>query len=301
VRACATRLPRYAVLAAITAAFLAGGLSGCGPAVPSSSGEPTAPGKSAAPLTPLNTVRLAAQTASGVTSFTGTMSLQTSADPAASGSASSLGNVTMNATFAEQLHPSLRGEVDIASLSSAGMSLSGGVQEIVTPATIYLRWAFLTQTLHLTRPWLSIPVSAMSKSSGVNFGQLFAEVSSSGPLSEAQLLGGATAVRKTGTSVIGGVPVTEYTGTLPMSKGLQYLTGSARTQLAQAVAADGFTTADFIVWIDTGHTVRKAIVTEVGKTVTETITTTITSVDKPFTVTLPAASETAPLPGSDLG
>ena len=293
----AAQLPLYAALTAALAALIAGCVpaSGAGSATQSSNGTAT---QSA---TPLEEVRLAAQTAAGVTSFTGTMSLQTSARPGATGSAQSLGNVTMSATFTEELHPSLLANVDITSLSSAGMSLSGGVSEIVTPATIYLKWGFLTQTLHLTRPWLSIPVSAMSKSSGVNFGQLFSQVSSSGPLSESQLLGGAASVRKVGSTTIGGVPVTEYSGTLPLSKGIQFLTGSARTQMAQAITEAGFTTATFTAWIDAEHTVRKAIVTEYGKTMDETITTTITSIDKPLSISLPTASQTAPLPGSDLG
>jgi hypothetical protein len=294
------RLPLYAAgLAAIAAAAL----TGCGANSSSGSGSaaagtPAAPGGTpAAPGGALGAVRLAAKTASGANSFTGTMAIQIAAKPGASGS----GDFALAATFAERLHPALLASVDIGSLSSSGTSLPGGLSEIVTPGTLYLKWNFLTQELHLTRPWLTIPVSAMSKSSGVNLGQIFGEATGSGPLTESQLLAGATAVRQVGTGTLDGVPVTEYTGTLPLDKGIAYLSGSARTQLQQAITAAGFTTAAFTVWIDGQHLVRKAIVTEVGKTVSETTTTTITSINQPLSVTVPSASQTSPLPGGDLG
>jgi hypothetical protein len=180
------------------------------------------------------------------------------------------------------------------------MSLPGGLAEIITSATLYMKWSFLTQTLHLTRPWLAIPVSSISKSSGINLSQIFSQATGSGPLTQSQLLQGATSVRQVGTGSIGGVPVTEYTGTLPLDKGISYLSGSAKTEAQQAIAAAGFSTATFTVWIDGQHTVRKAIVTEVGKTVTETITTTITSINQPVNIALPMAGQTSPLPGGDL-
>jgi hypothetical protein len=208
--------------------------------------------------------------------------------------------MTMASTFTEQVRP-LLADVNIQSLSTGSASLPGGVDEILTPSTIYLKWGLLTQTLHLTRPWLAIGVSAMSQSTGLNFGELFSAASSSGPLTESQLLAGATSVRQVGTSAIAGVPVTEYTGTIPMSQGASFLSGSAKTQLEQAITADGFRTATFTAWIDAQHMVRKTVVTEVGKTVTEITTTTITSVDQPANVAVPPANQTAPLPGSDLG
>jgi hypothetical protein len=206
----------------------------------------------------------------------------------------------MTATFAEQLHPALLASVNIESLSSAGMSLPGGLTEIITPATLYMKWSFLTQTLHLTKPWLAIPVSSISKSSGINLSQIFSQATGSGPLTQSQLLQGATSVRQAGTGSIDGVPVTEYRGTVPLDKGISYLSGSAKTEAQQAIAAAGFSTATFTVWVDGQHTVRKAVVTEVGKTVTETITTTITSINQPVSIALPTAGQTSQLPGGDL-
>jgi hypothetical protein len=294
----AMRLAPLALPVAGLAAVLAGTLAGCEPSTVTAAAAASVGASPSVTQTPLAAVKLAAQVTNGVSSFTGTMSLQVTGN---SGVATGdTGDMTMASTFTEQVNP-LLADVNIQSMSTGDTPLPGGVDEILTASTIYLKWSLLTQTLHLTRPWLAIGVSAMTKSTGVNFSQLFTEASSSGPLTESQLLAGATSVRRVAVTTIAGVPVTEYTGTIPMSQGASLLSGSAKTQLQQAITADGFRTATFTAWIDAQHMVRKAVVTEVGKTVTETTTTTITSVDKPAKVSVPPADQTAPLTGSDLG
>jgi hypothetical protein len=291
----AMRLAPLALPVAGLAAVLVGTLAGCEPSTVTAAAAASVGASPSVTQTPLAAVKLAAQVTNGVSFFTGTMSLQVTGN-----SGVATGDMTMASTFTEQVRP-LLAAVNIQSLSTGGTSLPGGVDEILTPSTIYLKWSLLTQTLHLTRPWLAIGVSAMTKSTGVNFGQLFSEASSSGPLTESQLLAGATTVSRVAAITVAGIPVTEYTGTIPLSQGASLLSGSAKTQLQQAIAADGFRTATFTAWIDAQHLVRKAVVTEVGKTVTETTTTTITSVDKPAKVSVPPADQTAPLTGSDLG
>lgn len=296
----AVRLPLYAAGLSVIAATVitgcqAGAGSGAAAGGPSASGGASAPASGAA----LDAVKRAAKTAAGANSFTGTMNVRITAKPGAAGSAGTPGRFGLAATFAEQLHPSLLASVDVQSLSSSGTSLPGGLSEIITPATLYLKWSFLTQTLHIGKPWLAIPVSAIGKNSGVNLGQVFSEVTGNGPLTQSQLLAGATSVRRVGTGSIDGVPVTEYTGKLPLDRGISFLSGSAKAQVRQAIAAAGFRTATFDVWIDGQHTVRKAVVTEAGKAVTETTTTTITSINQPVNITVPAAGQTASPPNSD--
>jgi hypothetical protein len=205
----------------------------------------------------------------------------------------------MTATFAEQLHPSLLASVNVASLSSGATSMPGGLAEIVTPSTFYMKWSYLTQLLHTSKPWLAIPISSVSQSSGINLSQILDQTTGSGPLSQSQELQGATSVRQVGTGSVDGVPVTEYTGTLSLDKSISYLSGAAKAQLQQAMANAGLTEATFTVWIDGQHTVRKAVVTESGKDITETIATTITSINQPVNIALPTASETSPLPTGD--
>jgi hypothetical protein len=283
--------------AAGLAALAAAAVTGCA----SSSSATGASGASPSPADPLSTVQLAAKSTSGVNSVTGTISVQATAatgaaaSPAASGSTGS-GALAFTGMFAEQVHPSLLASFDFQSLTSGGTSLPGGLSEVITPSTVYLKSPALTQAMRLSKPWLAIPLSQLGKSSGINFSQLLGGMNGSAPLSGSQLLAGATSVRQVGSSTLDGVPVTEYTGTLSLDKAIASLSGSAKSSLQQAITTAGFSTAKFTVWIDGKHTVRKSVVTEAGKTVTETTTTTITSINQPVNIAAPAASQTAPVP-----
>ena len=292
-RARTSRSPFYAAgLTAIAAAALAG----CA-AAGSGTGAAGSGANAAAPSSPLDAVQLAAKTTGGANSFTGTMSVRATATSGASSS----GNVSITASMAEQLRPSLLTEVQIGTLSVAGQSLPGGLSEVVTPSNLYLKWSVLTQELHAGKPWLVIPVSALSKSSGVNLSQLFSQATNSSPLNESQLLTGATGVRKVGTGTIDGVPVTEYTGTVSRDKGMQYLSGSARASMQKEVAAAGLTTATFTVWVDGQRVMRKAIITEHGTALTEVITVAISTLNQPVNIQIPAADQTTSLPAGALG
>jgi hypothetical protein len=292
-RARTARSPFYAAgLTAIAAAALAGCAAAGSGTGAAGSGAHTATASS-----PLDAVQLAAKTTSGANSFTGTMSLQATSTSGAAGS----GNVSMTATMAEQLHPSLLAQVQIGTLSAGGSALPGGLTEVLTPRDLYLKWSFLTQELHMAKPWLLIPVSAMSKSSGVNLSQIFSQATSSSPLNESQLLAGASDVRKVGTGTIDGVPVTEYTGTVSLDKGMQYLSGSAKTSMQKEVAAAGLTTATFTVWVDGQRVMRKAVITEHGTALTEVITVAISTLNQPVHIQIPAADQTTSLPTGALG
>jgi hypothetical protein len=293
------RVARLPLSAAGLVVIVATAASGC--AASSGSGAGTAKPSVTAPANALDAVKLAAKTSSSANSFTGTMNFQASVTPGAAGQSGPAGAAVMTATFAEQLHPSLLVSVNIASLSFAGMSMPGGVEEIVTPSTIYIKWSYLTQMLQVSKPWLTTPVSSASKSSGINLSQILGQATGSGPLTQSQMLQGATSVRQVGTGSVDGVPVTEYTGTLPLAKGISYVSGAAKTQLQQAMASAGFTDETFTVWIDGQHTVRKVLVTEAGKELTDTITTTLTSINQPVNITVPSASQTAALSSTDLG
>src|ERR1700728_2223076 len=121
-RARTGRSPFYAAgLTAIAAAALAGCAAGS-----SGTGATGAGTHAAAPSSPLDAVQLAAKTTGGASSFTGTMSVQATSTSGATGS----GNVSMTASMAEQLHPSLLAEVQIGTLSVGGQSLPGGLSEV---------------------------------------------------------------------------------------------------------------------------------------------------------------------------
>jgi hypothetical protein len=287
------RTARLPLCAAGLAAILAAALAGCAAGGSGASG--TARTASASPLA---VVRLAAKTTDGASSFTGTMHLTATAkgDGAPSGAV-----ISMSGSMTERLRPSVLAQVQIGSISEGGQTVPGGMSEVITPSDLYLKYPALTQELGTSKPWVVMPVSALSKSTGVNFSQLFSQSTSTSPLNESQLLAGASNVRKVGTGTIDGVPVTEYAGSISLDKGLPYLTGSFRASMQKEIAEAGLTSAAFTVWVDGQTVMRKAVITENGTMLSEVVTVTISSLNQPVNIQVPAADQTTPMPSSALG
>jgi hypothetical protein len=285
-----TGMSRLATAGAIV--IIAAGVAGC-----ASGGSPA--GKSgttstgAAAQSPEQAIQLAASTARDTNSFTANMSIQ-----ATSGTAGESFNLA--GTMSEQLHPSVEAEADFSTFSAAGQNLPGGMSEIVTTSSLYLKLGLLTQELHTTKPWVEIPFSALSKASGVNISALFSQLQTSSPLDQSQLFAGAENVRSAGTGEVDGVPVTEYTGTVSMSKALAKLPASLRNSFGQDIEKAGISSVRFTEWVDGQHQVRKTTVIESGSAISESITTTITSINQPVNIQIPPASQTSALPASIL-
>lgn len=290
-----TRFPLYAAGLAMIAAAAAG----C--AASSSSSSHAGGGESSAtPANPLAAVKLAAKTTSNVNSFTATMNIQITPKAGAS-SATGLSSPTqMTMTFAEQVHPTLLVSANVELPNIGGTPMAGGLSEVITPTTIYLKWSYLTQQLHLAKPWLAIPLSTFNKL-GINLSQIMDQATANGPLADSQLLAEATSVRRVGTGSINGVPVTEYTGTIPLSNALSHLSGNLKSVVKQLESAGGITSETFTIWVDGNNMLRKVATTAAGSGLTESTVMTITSINQPGSIEIPPASQTAPLPNGALG
>jgi hypothetical protein len=276
------------IVAASAIAILASGMAGC-----SSGGNSAAKSTATAarPLTPQQSIQLAARTTSSVNSFVGTLSASITAP-------SGTGDIT--GTFTEQLHPSLLARVDISTFDMAGQSLPGGISEIVTANSFYLKLGMLTQALHTSKPWIEIPFSAINKATGVNLGALFSQLQTSSPLTQTMMFAGATNVRTVGTGTVDGVPVTEYNGTISMTDAMAKLPASLRASMGQQVQKAGISSMRFTAWVDGQHIVRKEIINETGSSFAETMTITIGSINQPVSIQVPPASQTTALPASVL-
>jgi hypothetical protein len=242
--------------------------------------------------TPQRAIELAAKTSQAVNSFAASMTIRIDSG--------ATGTINLAGTITEQLHPSLLAEADYSTVGMGGQSLPGGMNEIVTPTSVYIKLGMITQTLHTSKPWIAISFSALSKATGVNLTSLFSALQTSSPLNQSQLFAGATNVRQVGTGVINGVPVTEYTGSVSMTQALAKLPASLRGSLGADIEKAGIGSAKFTEWLDAQHQVRKVIVTETGSSLSETITTTITSINQPVNVQIPPASQTSSLSTSFL-
>jgi hypothetical protein len=288
-----THFPLYAAGLAMIAAAAAG----CAASSSSSAGGG---GSSTAPANPLAAVKLAAKTTGNVNSFTAAMNIQITPKGGAASATGLSGPTQLTMTFAEQVHPTLLVSANVELPNVGGTPMGGELSEVITPATVYLKWSYLTRQLHLAKPWLAVPVSTFSKL-GINLGQIMDQATSNGPLADSQLLADATSVRRVGTGSIGGVPVTEYTGTIPLSNALSHLSGNLKTMVEQLESAGGITSETFTIWVDGNNMLRKVATTAAGTALTESTVMTITSVNQPGSIALPPASQTAPLPDGALG
>jgi hypothetical protein len=273
---------KRAAIAAIGVLALAS--AGCA----SSSGSSTAQSQS---RTPVQEVQLAASTASGVNSFTAAISMNLTTKVASVGAET----VTVAGTVSEVVRPSLLAEFTFSELKAAGLSLPGGMSEIITPTEIFVQQAELSgMLLHTDKQWLGLSLSSLSGSSGgINLGGLFSSSDTSNPLTMTQLLAGAKDVQKVGTGTVDGVPVTEYTGSYALATAVGKLPASVRSGVSSAFKQAGLDsgTAKFTVWIDAQNIVRKDTTTLTSSVFSESLTTTVTSVNQPVTITPPPASE----------
>jgi hypothetical protein len=248
---------------------------------------------------PAQEIQLAASTAETVNSFTATISMDLNTKVASLGSES----VTVAGTMSEVVHPSRLSEFTFSTVKAAGVSLPGGISEITTPNEVYVQQSELSMLLHTDKQWLGLPVSALSSSSGLNLGSLFSQSDTSSPLTMTQLLAGATGVQKAGTGTVGGVPVTEYTGTYSLATSLGKLPANVRSAASAAFKQAGLDsgTARFTVWIDAQNIVRKDTTVLTSSAFSENVTITVTGVNQPVTITAPPAAQVYTVTAAELG
>jgi len=276
---------RPALLAAAAAltAVLAAGCSG----TPQASHTDHA-GSGAAPA-PGQAIELAAAHAAVANSVTANITMR--------GSGST--PLTMSGSLREVVRPNLAAELNFPSLSAAGQSLPGGMSEIVTGKAAYLRLSGISQLIG-GKSWLKVPFSELDKALGVNFEQLIQQAQDNSPLVQMQLLAGATGVRVVGTGTIGGIHVTEYSGSYPMAAALKRLPAGLRSQVGQQAVKAGISSVSFNVWLDGQQQVRKLIVVEHGTMEDMTVTMLVTSINQPVSIKLPPAADVATIPQSAL-
>ena len=244
-------------------------------------------GEAASAVSPLTAITLAADQAKKITSFASTMSIKMSG--AASGS--------MAGTMQVQTKPSLLASADFGTLAMAGQSLPGGMQEILTSKTMYLKMAVLQR--ELGKPWVQVPFSEL-QGAGLNLGQFTSQIQNNNPLVQTQMLAAAKNVRKVGSETVNGVATTHYTGTYPVSAGLAKLPASARATAQKQLQSLGVQTVQFDVWIDGQHQTRKLVVTERGGQEQVSVTMNVTGINQPVDVAIPSASQVATVPASAL-
>jgi hypothetical protein len=227
---------------------------------------------------------LAASAAQKVNSFAATMVV----------SSSGTLSTHLSGTVQEQVRPTVLAS-ETFNVSSAGVTVPGGMKTLLTGDAVYLKMSTLAKVLG--KPWVKIPFSSLKKSTGVSLAPLLHQLQGNNPLAQTIMLSGATDVHQVGSATINGVSTTEYAGTLNVSKALGKLDPSLRKLVAPAMQTTGITTSKFHVWLDAQHQVRKLSQVESGGKTTVTSVMTITAINQPVHISTPPASQIASLPG----
>jgi hypothetical protein len=243
----------------------------------------TAADGSGKPQTAQQALTLAADQTQQVSSLAGDISIQVG----------SLG--TASGTLQMQVRPTVLLEMNLGASDS---SQSGSLSEILSSNALYLQIPGLS-ALTGGRPWAEVPFSDLSGSLGSAVSQSVRDAESSNPLSQAQILATSKLVHKVGTQVVNGISTTQYAGTVSASAALSALPASASKALSpylKLITGD----ISFNVWIDNTHVVRKLTENETVDGQGIVVTITVSSVNQPVTVAIPAASQVFVLSVSDL-
>ena len=227
-------------------------------------------------------IRLAATRSADVSTLTARLAEQ-SAGKANSG---------LTGTIAVELKPKrlIQANFTVPSGKSKPIRLA----EILTSTAVYFKDPAFTKGAG--KSWVKVDISSLSSKTGLSIASLLQNLEGSDPLDQTRLFTASRDVKVVGSKVIAGVPTTEYAGSYAPATAFAQLSARLRKLLGPTLRAMGTNPVHFHVWIDGQHLIRKA--RDVEKVNGQTFTTTfdVTSVNKPVSVTLPAASQVAPLP-----
>jgi LppX_LprAFG lipoprotein len=270
-------------LAAVAAAGTAAALLAAGCA----SGRPGGQGSAGSGISPAQAITLASQQAKHATSFSSSVSIKMSG----------MASGAMAGTLEMRTRPLLF-DADFSTMNMGGQSLPGGIEEILTGHTLYLKMPALAQ--QLGKPWVKFSFAELQSGTGISLTQIIQQAQQNNPLVQMQMLAGAKNVRVAGHQVLDGVRTTHYTGTYTVAAALARLPSSLRATERKGLQTLGVTSVQFSVWIDGQHQARKIVAYETGTSEHATVTLTVTGINQPITVTLPAAGQVATIPASAL-
>jgi len=231
----------------------------------------------------LKQVKLAAATSDGVSSLTASIAVRSVG--------SSAGGLT--GTVRMQLKPTSLIEARLTVPAANSRSLH--LDEILTGQAIYVKDPAFTGT-RLGKPWVKANISELSSKSGITLGSLLQNLEGSNPLDQAKLFTASRDVRRLGARTVAGVATTEYAGSYAPKTAYAGLSARERTLLGPWLRSIGTHVVTFHVWIDAQHLIKKATYQETVRGQTVTTIFTVTSVNQPVAIVLPATKQTAPLP-----
>ncbi len=263
----------------VTAAALAS--AGCG-----TSHNGTTVSSASGSVTAARAIRLAATHAQRVTSFVENISVQTTGAY----------RMSLSGTIEEQRQPNSLVVIDYPSYGvPQQQAIPGGAEQIIDGNTVYMRGPGLSR--RPGKPWVREHISGIGQPIG-GLGLLFGQAQGDDLVVQAEMLANSADARKVGTATIDGAATIEYAGSYSTRLALEKLPAKVRAEVALQVQAMGLGPETFEVWLDAQQQVRQLITVQKADGVRTVTSSQVTSINQPITVTLPTASQTAPMPGA---
>jgi hypothetical protein len=229
-------------------------------------------------------VQVSNQTA-GLTSFKGTMSLST----LVSGQKSA-----MSGTMVYRLKPTPAMKFDVPTMNVNGKNVNG-FTEILAGKKLYMKMPALTA--RTGKPWIGIPLDALSKSTGVDLGSAGSQGNQGDPSMNAKMLTASKDVHEVGKETIGGVATTHYRGTFNLQEALAKLSSQQR-QAEKTLTAAGVDGMNFDIWVDGRQLPRRmTLATQSGAKLDMKMAMTFRDFNAPVKITAPPKSQVSDSPG----
>ncbi|MGD0242918.1 MAG: hypothetical protein ABSB59_21745 [Streptosporangiaceae bacterium] len=198
---------------------------------------------------------------------------------------------TETGTIQFQLKPSLLMGEDMNIAADGGNT---EIKLILTGTDMY----FSEPALSSGKTWTKVSLSALKGTSAASFGQLIQSMQSNNFTNTTQLFTVAKNAHRVGTATIGGVPTTEYAGSIKASDALSALSPSVKKVIGPQLQTLGDSTISFQEWVDAQDHVRQVVENETVKGNAVTTTMNINAINQPVQLTVPAASEVTTTPGT---
>lgn len=196
----------------------------------------------------------------------------------------------MKGALAYRFKPSRAMRFTASALTVNGRDV-GGMTELLVGDTMYLKAPALKA--RTGKPWLSLTLSQLGKSSGVDL-QSMEQGGQGDPRMSARMLTASKDVRQVGRETVAGVPTTHYEGSYSLADGLARLDAEQRAQAQKAFGAAGMDTMNFDVWVDGQRLPRRVVLASPpGTKLTMKMTMNYTGFNVPVSVAAPPKSQVA--------
>jgi hypothetical protein len=203
---------------------------------------------------------------------------------------------SMQGVMKIRTQPDVAMEMNMTKISSNGQSVPGGMDEILTGRTIYIKMQSLSRLGG--KPWIAISLSKKGGALGNALSGLTQQVRQQDPLSAARMLGASKDVKSAGSATIDGVHTTHLHGTYTVNKAFTLLTPQLRKIMRQYATTLGMSAITFDAWVDDQGNLREIVESYDAKALGHvSVSMRFTSLNKPVMIAAPPASEVGSVPG----